>query len=511
MSEAFERFRDTLTENGSQVRTKGSTFLMAQCPAHPDNNPSLEVKDKGDRIGVHCYAGCQTDDVVASLGLQLKDLFDGEPEHDKAVPIRSYVYETLNGTPWIIKDRYFPKTFRQRLPGTEPGDTSGLKVNGVMRAPVLYHAPKVHRAMQAGGAVVWLVDGEKDVETLERHGCVATCPPGGAGATWLDEFSTFLSKAAEVVIVADQDLMKPDGSLGTGQQFAQNARAGLRALGVKVRIVAPAFGKDSSDHFAAGYDLNDFVPEPTAFTRPRGLKASDLMTKTFKPLIFCVDRILPAGLAIVAGPPKKGKTWIALDFSLAVAAGGPALGALRTTQGSVLHLAREDGYRRIQSRISLLMGGQPAPKALEVVSLEQEWIGGAQGLAHMTEWAEEVGDPRLVTIDTIAKVEPDMGEDRRGGGAYSGNYAMMAQYKKWADLHDCTVLMVHHDNKAKVEAGTDPFTRISGTRGITGAADTLMFLDPKQGTNEATLYVTGRDVEEGEYDLRKSGPVWGLM
>ena len=505
-STAFENFRDKLHAEGSKITDNKQAHFMAQCPAHADNNPSLGVDDKGDRIMVRCYAGCQTEDVIAALGLELRDLFDGEPEHDKAVPVRSYVYETVAGAPWFIKDRYFPKTFIQRLPGTEPGDRSGLKG----RNPILYHAPAVRRGIKAG-ATVWLVEGEKDVETCERHGLVATCTPGGAGSIWREEYSEFLRNATEVVIVADQDLMKPDGSLGSGQQHAQGARAGLRSVGVKVRIVAPKVGKDATDHFTAGFSPDEFVPEPTAFTRPRGMKADALMEREFEPQVFAVHHLLPSGLTIMAGSPKAGKTWCALSFSLGVACGGPALSCIPTTQGSVLHLAREDNYRRLQSRIDLLMGGSPAPSKLELVPTEEDWIGGEIGLANMEEWAEEVGDPRLVVIDTLAKVEPEMGEDGRRG-AYAGNYSMMARYKAWADMHNVAVLMIHHDNKTKPDRTDgwmdDPFSAISGTRGLTGAADTLLFLESKRGAREGRLHVTGRDVAEQSLELYKSGPIW---
>ena len=121
-----------------------------------------------------------------------------------------------------------------------------------------------------------------------------------------------------------------------------------------------------------------------------------------------------------------------------------------------------------------------------------------------------------MVIDTLAKVEPDMGEDRRGG-AYTGNYSMMARYKVWAELHNCCVLMIHHDNKTKIEEGSDPFSRISGTRGLTGAADTLLFLESKRkgsvepGDPDGLLHVTGRDVAEDTIELRKSGPIWTLL
>jgi hypothetical protein len=486
---------------------------MWQCPAHDDTNPSLAVDDKGDRVLLRCHAGCATDDVIRSLGLDFKDLFDGEPEPDRAIPIRSYVYRNTSGKAVYIIDRMWPKSFRGRLPDTEPGDRQGLK--GV--EPILYHADTVWQRMRSEPTRVYLVDGEKDVETAEKHGLVATCWPG-FGKQWRPSYTQFLRHAREVVIVADQDPPKKDGSLGPGKAFAIEARNQLRAAGIKARVIAPAKGKDLTDHFNAGLTEADFIPEPTASIRPRGMNAADLMCKEFVPIEFAVERVLPEGLTIFAGSPKVGKSWVMLDVCLAVAAGGPALSTLKTKQGCVLYLAREDTYKRLQSRIALIMGGtMEAPANLELIPQEQDWAGGAEGLANMTEWAEECGSPRLVVMDTLAKVEPDMGENGRQG-AYAGNYTMMAAYKNWADRHNCAIVMVHHDRKvaasAKPDGGgleSDPFSKISGTRGLTGAADTLWFLESIRGTGEGALHITGRDVVEQSLEMRKAGPLWSAV
>lgn len=516
MSVSFDRMREALASRGSRFSDTRQDHFMAQCPVHEDNNPSLGVDDRGDRIMVRCYTDvCQTADIMSALGLELKDLFDREPEGKRDDPhfephvVKSYAYKGTNGDVRYIVDRYYPKTFRSRLPDTQPGDKRGTK--GV--EPILFHAPEVWKCMQSGGCTVYVVDGEKDVEAMERAGAIATCPPG-FGKRWRDSYTKFLRHAAKVVIVVDQDALKADGTVGSGQQFAMDARAGLRAASVPVQLVAPAVGKDAHDHLAGGYGLEDFVVDRNCYVRSRGMDASTLMEHEFSPVSFAVQGILPAGLTIFAGSPKIGKSWLGLDLALAVSIGGPALSCLGTEQGSVLGLMREDSFRRLQSRIRLLLGeSAPAPKGLELVPHEAEWFGGEQGLADMTEWAEEVGNPRLVVIDTIAKVEPDMGEDK-SRGAYSGNYSMMSRYKQWADHHNCAVLMVHHDTKAGAakpkqgEEAPDPFTRISGTRAMTGAADTLWFLDSVRGKGEGTLWVTGRDVAEQGLELVKAGPIW---
>ena len=57
-----------------KVRKNGQGKYMACCPAHPDRNPSLSIKVKDDRILMHCFAGCETHDVLAAIGLEMRDI-----------------------------------------------------------------------------------------------------------------------------------------------------------------------------------------------------------------------------------------------------------------------------------------------------------------------------------------------------------------------------------------------------------------------------------------------------
>ena len=57
------------------VTSDGKGGWMACCPAHDDHNPSMHVNvGKDGRILVKCYAGCTTADIVAALGLKMRDL-----------------------------------------------------------------------------------------------------------------------------------------------------------------------------------------------------------------------------------------------------------------------------------------------------------------------------------------------------------------------------------------------------------------------------------------------------
>jgi hypothetical protein len=72
---AFDRVVAALEAHGSRLvhRQRG---IMAQCPVHADRNPSLGVTETDGRVLVKCYAGCETTDVLAALGLAWGDLFD---------------------------------------------------------------------------------------------------------------------------------------------------------------------------------------------------------------------------------------------------------------------------------------------------------------------------------------------------------------------------------------------------------------------------------------------------
>jgi hypothetical protein len=63
------------------VKPRGENY-QALCPAHDDHDPSLSVVDGEDgRALVKCFVGCKTEDVVAALGLEMKDLFERRNGH----------------------------------------------------------------------------------------------------------------------------------------------------------------------------------------------------------------------------------------------------------------------------------------------------------------------------------------------------------------------------------------------------------------------------------------------
>src|SRR3954451_15049367 len=100
--------------------------------------------------------------------------------------------------------------------------------------------------------------------------------------------------------------------------------------------------------------------------RKTGITLDALDRKTFPELREIVPGILPEGLTILGGRIKLGKSWLMYDISTAVAYGGHALGSIPVEQGDVLHLALEDGERRVQGRLRQMLGDVEKPKRCEL-------------------------------------------------------------------------------------------------------------------------------------------------
>ncbi|MFF2517421.1 AAA family ATPase [Streptomyces sp. NPDC058086] len=106
---------------------------------------------------------------------------------------------------------------------------------------------------------------------------------------------------------------------------------------------------------------------PPKRERPRtAWTAYQLMAADFPEPKWAVPGILAAGVSLLAGPPKVGKSWLSLG--LALAAGGQAFDSMPVQGGPVLYLALEDTPRRLQTRMGKLLGSQQAPAGLTLVT-----------------------------------------------------------------------------------------------------------------------------------------------
>lgn len=239
----------------------------------------------------------------------------------------------------------------------------------------------------------------------------------------------------------------------------------------------------------ASYEGNS-APAPgssssTPSWKDRVFSAAALEQRQFAPIRWVLPGLMPEGLTLLAGRPKLGKSWLALDIAVAVATGGSCLGASAVTSGDVLYLALEDNPRRLQRRMRKVCPAGKPPNLL----LATEWPRVDKGgIADMAGWFDNVSRPALIICDTLAKVKP---LTRTKG--YDEDYQALSDLQKFSGERGIPVLVLHHDRKM---AADDPIDRVSGTLGLTGAADTIVCIER---TNKGvTFYVRGRDVEETE-------------
>lgn len=289
---AYDRLTDALRTAGMRVTHPRDGQAKSQCPAHDDRDPSLSLTWIEDQVLVYCHAGCHTEDVLAALDLTMPDLFD-EPRG------ASYRYDDGR-----IVHRTPDKRFRQS------GHTTGTGQ--------LYRLAEVKQAI-ANGTTIYIVEGEKDVHALEAIGVVATCSPMGAGKWHKADPSPL--HGANIVVVADKD--EP------GEKHANDVFNSLTGKAQSIRIVRAKAGKDSADHIAAGYGVEDFDDHQTGDTResgPRPWQAVNLeavLDGSWQPPMPTVGHrtdgvglLYPGKCHTASGESEGGKSWLALTACL---------------------------------------------------------------------------------------------------------------------------------------------------------------------------------------------------
>jgi len=257
-------------------------------------------------------------------------------------------------------------------------------------------------------------------------------------------------------------------------------------------VIAEAFAVPTSDNTRA-----DLRPQPDqevdgpiglAGWRQNIVSAHDLRTKQFDPISYIVPGYIPEGVTVFAGKPKIGKSWLLFDVCLASAAGRFVLGTVKPAEGEVLYLALEDSQRRLKRRLNKLWPDGAWPERL---TLATDWRrADAGGIDDIAEWCESAANPVLVVIDTLEKFRP---LPKSQSIAYSADYQAIAGLHRLSHKRGLAIVVIHHLRKMEAD---DPFDMVSGTHGLTGAADTILVLKRKAGN--VTLHARGRDIDEKE-------------
>mgnify|MGYP001557764688 CR=1 FL=1 len=200
----------------------------ARCPCHDDRVQSLSIREDNGKLLRYCHAGCSFEKIIRALDLP------SSPTSSPPVITATYDYTDAEGKLLYQVVRYHPKNFKQRRPDDKGGWLWELK--GI--TPTLYRLQEVIDAIKER-KLLFIVEGEKDVENLRLQGQMATTISGGASTKWPPRLIPMF-QGAKIVVIPDND--EP------GRKYAQYVANSFYGWCSSLKVVALPTGKDVSDY-----------------------------------------------------------------------------------------------------------------------------------------------------------------------------------------------------------------------------------------------------------------------
>lgn len=508
-SPQLETVRSQIEGTTGFSMVRAGTGYKGRCPTHDDQQASLSLRDDFEtgRVRMNCHAGCDYLEISQHLGLTKSDFVYPTNGHRPSrgfrtqraadlqqhqsepvgVEVSRYPYTDETGTVLYYNVRYEPKDFRM-----EGADGRKTLPRNAPRVP--YNLPAVIEAVAAGRRV-WWVEGEKDVASLAARGQVGTTAAGGARAEIRPEWAQWF-RGADLVVVADLDAV--------GKAYARRVANVLVNATARTRMAWPALDRakaDLTDHLDADLTLEQLDWKPSGTVRRTRANLAQLEQIPHREVQWLIPGMIPrgSGLVLLVGAPKAGKSWFNLNLVMALASGdmrGMLDWGKNIEPTSSLYLALEDSLDRVNQRWLQMRGNisiTPEQKRLSEIWVDLPPLSKG-GEAQIRDWLDLHPDAGCVIVDVLAKVREDGGDQ---GNSYQMDYDSMQTLKAIADGYGVTVMVTHHDRKKKHEG--DFMDQVSGTKGITGAADTVLYLKRVRGSDEGQIEVSGRDVIEVKF------------
>ena len=216
--------KDLLSRLDGVKQSGGAGQYVAKCPAHDDRTASLCVSTGDDgRLLLLCQAGCDTKEVLSAMGLCLKDLFP-EKQKDPGRVEAEYFYNGKDGKPLLKKQKIRYPDGKKSFYWCHLENGRWVKGRAGIK-PGLYRKEAL-----VGNNPVYVVEGEKDADTLAKYKLPAVSSPDGAGkgAKWREEYNgAFQGK--NVLILQDND--------APGKEFAAEVARNLKGMAKSVKVV----------------------------------------------------------------------------------------------------------------------------------------------------------------------------------------------------------------------------------------------------------------------------------
>lgn len=251
-------------------------------------------------------------------------------------------------------------------------------------------------------------------------------------------------------------------------------------------------------------DVDSLVKEATDVPgAPQGqsktvgvINGLDIASMTFPDPVWVVDGLLPVGFAILAGPPKKGKSWLALELAEAVCSGGTFVDR-KARQGRALYVALEDSPRRIQDRLNKQGWSRAALENVDFLFAAdfRRMFSGKDASTLFAAFVEQ-SDYLLVVVDTLGRAFAV--KDWNDAAQITATLSPLQEVAAGAGK---LILGIDHHGKGR-GFNPDPIQDIVGSISKGGVSDTILGLYREPGKPGAKLVTTGRDIEEQTLELR---------
>ena len=216
------------------------------------------------------------------------------------------------------------------------------------------------------------------------------------------------------------------------------------------------------------------------------ISMTELYDTVYPPKLPVVEGLIYAGTYLFVGAPKVGKSFFMAQLGYHVSK-GIELWNYQVRKGTVLYLALEDDYARLQKRLSRMFGMESS-EDFHFATQSKNLNAGLE--EQLNCFLKEHTDAKLIIIDTLQKVR-EVNRDKSG---YASDYDIVTKLKNFSDKYGICILVVHHTRKME---SSDSFDMISGTNGLLGAADGAFVMQKEKRTeNKAVLEIAGRDQQD---------------
>lgn len=489
------------------VSRTGDGSWMAKCPCHEDQKASLSIARGKDDIGrtvMFCHAGCQTNEILRAVNLEMTDLMGDEPnghgvrnghsgKANGSKIVSTYDYRDESGELLFQALRMEPKDFRQRRPNGKGGWLWNLK--DVRTVP--YRLPELLASDKK--APIYLVEGEKDAHTLASRGRVATTNAGGAGK-FRAEHAQFLA-GRHVVLIPDND--EP------GREHVRKAAEHLSGVAASIRILSlpdlPAKG-DVTDWFQAGNTVQqlDELVSRCEHWKPATLPSKDTVRSYLK--LTRLSDIQPRSiywgwvnvfafgkLSLVVGDPGQSKSLLTVDIGARFTRGsswpdGSECGA----PGTVIYMnAEDDPEDTLRPRFDAAGGDPERAVFLEATVTEQVKEGKKterqfhlqRDIDVLEETIKAIEGPVLVSIDPLSNYLA--GSDTHKDGEVRAALMPLVEVLRKTGA---AAIGVCHLNKS---AASGALYRVGGSIGFVGVARSVWAVtrDPDDRQSSRRLFI----------------------